>query len=139
MFVLLLVPSCQWVGETFFTDRTPCDYYFPEGFTGWAEIRFAVAGAPAVPRENGRSVFKLPKTGLLETSTKFEEGSARDRYFYYSPGSTREIKETDWGGGGMIWAPSVGGEAVNTPLRERFFVGTERQYYRAVGDPRGNQ
>jgi hypothetical protein len=46
---VLLLSSCGWIGETFLTNRTPCDYYLPEGFHGWAEISFETAGAPPQP------------------------------------------------------------------------------------------
>jgi len=128
---VLLLSSCGWIGETFLTNRTPCDYYLPEGFHGWAEVSFETAGAPPLPKQGGRYVIRFPQTGQLITSTLLENGSAHDRYFYYSARGTRELSVTA-GEGGQIWA----GETIGK--RERFFVGTQKQYYQSVGDPRGN-
>ena len=141
VFVLLLfalhASSCQWLGEHVFTDRTPCDYYLPEGFVGWAKITFGVAGAPALRVRNGHYVVPFSAEGKAETSTNFEAGSAHDHYWYRTPHGVLELPETGWGGGGLVWAGFVEGSAKEPPVSEGFFVGTERQYFKAVHDPRG--
>ncbi len=60
---------------------------------------------------NGEYICKVPKSGVLLTSSHVEDGWASDHYFYYSDsGSLRELKETGWGSGGYIWAGQIGRE-----------------------------
>lgn len=138
LLVLLTLATCRWVGENLLTNRTPCDYYLPEGFTGWAEVHYGVTGALPLLRSNGRYVIRFSEIASFQTSSKFEEGEAVDRYFYYSPRGVRVLSNTEWGGGGYIWAGEVHGSTREPPIWEKFFVGTERQYYKAVHDPRGD-
>src|SRR5947199_10170104 len=134
---VLLLSSCGWIGETFLTNRTPCDYYLPDGFHGWAEVTFETAGAPPLPKQAGRYVVRFPQTARLTTSTPIEYGSAHDRYFYYSARGTQELSATGWGEGGQIWAAETIAKGNGSRARERFFVGTQKQYYQSIGDPRG--
>lgn len=122
------------------TTRTPCDYYIPEGFVGWAEVHFAVKTSPVLPLVHGRFQIRLGPDAKLSTSTKFEEGNAHDRYYSYSSQSSHELAVTGWDQGGQVWAAGTEGSYSKDDDRitERFFVGTQRQYYRAVHDPRGN-
>lgn len=138
LLVTLACVSCGWIRDTFLTTRTPCDYYLPAGFVGWATINYGVRGAPAITRQGGRFVFRFPANGVIDTATKFESGSAHDRYFYYSNRKLRELQETRF-----VWAASAGGpmdeKGRSLGTRETFFIGTEKQYFQAVHDPRGNE
>src|SRR2546428_13660793 len=91
----LLIPifaACQWAGEHLFSSRTPCDYYLPVGYTGWASIEYSVPGAPALPVANGRYQLNFPQSGRLATSTSIETGQAHDRFFYRSRLGARELR-----------------------------------------------
>ena len=139
MTFLALASHCQWIGETFLTSRPPCDYYLPDHFVGWAAITYAVPKAAPLPIVAGRYQIRFPANGRVSTSTRFKEGSARDRYFYYSSkGVVRELRETGWGGGGMIWAGSIGSssERPREQVIEGFFVGTEQQFKSDEDDER---
>jgi hypothetical protein len=108
----------------------PATYLFPEGYIGWVRVDYNIQGAPELPIQNGRQVYRLPPSGLLRTSSKLEYSRGRDvEYFYYSNDSRRPLRETDSGKGGMIW---VGG---SNPLEENpkesyqyIFVGPEEVY-----------
>ena len=118
--------------------RRPCRYLIPEGYVGWVRIDFAVKGAPALPDQDGYSVFKFPPNGKLETSSDIEYGAAADEYYYYSDDKVRPLAVTDWDGGGMIWAHS-NGASVNsnneeTARHEHFFVGTEEEFKKYGAD-----
>jgi hypothetical protein len=136
MAFVILTGCCQRIGETFLTSRTPCDYYLPDRFVGWAAVRFAVPSAQPLPIIASRYQVHFRVTGQVSTSTRFEEGSARDRYFYYSAnGRTLELKATGWGEGGMIWNGRVGSSSdrPKDQLIQAFFVGTEQQLNSHVG------
>ncbi|MBX7242997.1 MAG: hypothetical protein K1X92_14740 [Bacteroidia bacterium] len=59
------------------------DFYIPEGFTGWVTIRYDIPGIPPLPEKEGALQLVIPKNGILNTSTAFEDGWSRDRFFRY--------------------------------------------------------
>ncbi len=61
--------------------RTPHRYYLPQDFTGKIRILYNVPGAGPLPLEEGHLVVRLPMSGMLETSTPFDYGTARDQFF----------------------------------------------------------
>ena len=129
--LLLLTASCRWVGEHVQTNRTPQDYYLPEGFIGWAKVEYESPGSSPLPEQNGRRILRFDRDGVLRTSSRLQEGWAHDRYFYSSPQQTRELRVTGWNEGGSIWASFV-----RNGKTEEFFVGSQNDYYKAVNDPR---
>ncbi len=111
--------------------RHPTRYLIPEGYIGWIEVHYGEPVAPALPLHDGTFVCKIPESGSATTSSPLEDGWASDEYYYYSEsGPMRELKDTGWGQGGMIWAPST--TIDNKKVRLRFYVGTEEQYHRGV-------
>jgi hypothetical protein len=113
--------------------RYPTRYLVPDGYVGWIEVRYGEKNAPELPLVDGAFLCKVPGDGIVNTSSVIQDGWAKDEYSYYSRnGSTIGLKETGWGSGGMIWAPSD--EWKDTAQRTRvdayFFVGTEEQYRR---------
>jgi len=121
--------------------RHPVEYLIPDGYVGWVTIMHG-ANAPPLEMRSGEYVCRIPSSGMFETSSKIEDGWAKDEYAYYAvDGSLRRLLETGWGKGGMIWGGSVeyeaqGGSTRPTQIDERFFVGTEQQYDRSVNDPK---
>jgi hypothetical protein len=100
----------------------------PEAYSGWVRVEFEVAGAPALPVEDGQLLLRVPSTGLLETSSPEEYGWVKDNYAFYSNGGLRPIPKS--GPSRLIWG-KINGEATNSAGRrkyEEFFVGTEKQY-----------
>ena len=112
--------------------RRPSRYLIPEGYIGWVKLNFRVNEAPALPMEGDHYLFKFPSTGVLETSSDIEYGSALNHYFYYCGDTRRKLTLTTWDGGGMIWGGYTGWSGNNfaerTDVREGFFVGTEEQF-----------
>jgi hypothetical protein len=118
--------------------RHPTEFLVPQGYVGWASVRFGDKDANELEVRDGSRICKIPDVGLLRTSSPTEEGWARDKYFYYSQdGTLHELRSTGWGAGGMIWGGSnerkqpAEGTSL-TQVTQYFYVGTEEQYHRAV-------
>jgi hypothetical protein len=128
--------------------RHPTRYLIPEGYVGWVKINRGEKAAP-LQLSNGKYICRIPASGVLDTSSNFEGGWAKDEYLYYSSSDVlRELPETGWGKGGMIWANHSEFQAYqdgSLPSRvtESFYVGTEEQYHhngnRTVGQPQGTK
>jgi hypothetical protein len=70
------------------------------------------------------STLQIPTSGQACTSESASKGWQYVRYLYKGPdGRTSPIGESNWGGGGYIWAASYSDKA----KIERFFVGTEQE------------
>jgi len=115
------------------TSRHSVTYRIPNGYVGEVYVHYGVKGAAPLPLVHHAIEVTFPSDGVVRTSSKLEDGWGRDTYFYYSPtGQVVELKETDWGGGGMIWGGNVGGSSDGhggmTDTTEQFFVGTEQQF-----------
>lgn len=111
--------------------RHPTKFLIPKAYIGWIKVEYG-RNAPPLEMSNGRYVCRIPASGLLATSSPLEDGWAKDEYLYYSEdGSTEALRDTDWGGGGMIWAGSVAWDPANAKqFTQSFYVGTEDQYRR---------
>src|SRR5271166_1840524 len=83
--------------------RYSSKFLIADGYVGWVRVEFEVNGAPPLPIDGGKYLFKVPASGTLQTSTAEQYGRARNHYFYYSEKAVRALPETGWGGGGMIW------------------------------------
>jgi hypothetical protein len=121
--------------------RHPTKYLIPEGYVGWVSIKHGENADP-LQLSSGKYISRIPANGVLFTSSLMEDGWARDEYFYYSPnGSLRELRNTSWGEGGMIWAGANEWELSQDGSKprkftENFYVGTEDQYHRKEGHPK---
>lgn len=119
--------------------RHPTNFLIPEGYVGWVEIKYDQSNEPALKTVSGKYVCRIPASGFLKTSSPLEGGWANDEYFYYAEGgSTHALRNTGWGGGGMIWAGATQlDQTPNGSLSKEakiyfFFVGTEEQYRHAA-------
>ena len=84
--------------------RHPTKYFIPEGYVGWVKINHGEKADP-LQLSNGKYICRIPASGVLDTSSNVEGGWAKDEYLYYSSADVlRELPETGWGKGGMIWA-----------------------------------
>ncbi|NGZ76899.1 DUF6843 domain-containing protein [Saccharibacillus alkalitolerans] len=114
------------------TDTRPSSVYLlPEGYEGWVLIDFAQEGAPEIPVEDGKQVFRIGSDGKLDTSTPEPSyGTAEDEYYFVDEeGNRRRIENML----DVIQDPSIGtrpnGRDENgNPLPgkktvEQFFVG----------------
>ena len=111
--------------------RTACIYEIPEGFTGWVRIEYGRTNSPPLIKRDGKFVFQIGTDGRLCTSSQPEYGWAKDAYYYVGKSRT-ELAATGWGGGGLIWAGSIGGVQGERDTHETFFVGTEAQFKHAT-------
>jgi hypothetical protein len=121
--------AAQW--QRVKNERHPSRYVLPEGYVGWVVIHFDHPGAPPIVLRDKNLLFQIPESGVLYTSSQQEYGTARDHYFYkLSDGQFRELPNTGWGKGGMVWNESSGTrENPGSPddHTEHFFIGTEQQ------------
>ena len=87
-------------------------------------------GTPALPLEDGYYLFKFPPKGIIQTSSRLEEGYTEDKYYYYSTESDarRQLRGSISGEGGMIWGEMVSRVQDQKDLHEYFFVGTESDF-----------
>ncbi|QDH20382.1 DUF6843 domain-containing protein [Saccharibacillus brassicae] len=115
------------------SERRPASVYLiPEGYEGWVLIDFDQAGAPEIPLEDGKGIFKIGSDGTLDTSTpEPARGKAEDEYYWVDGQGNRSAIEdiTE-----VIQDPSIGTRsngkgAEGHPLPgkklvEQFFVGS---------------
>jgi hypothetical protein len=80
-----------FAGYVLYLKRMPRHYVVPAGQEGWVTVRFEKAGAPALPEQDGAYLIQVPAGGLLETSTRLEDGWARDAFFEAGPGGKTEF------------------------------------------------
>jgi hypothetical protein len=123
------IVAIEWQQKA--NERTPSRYEIPDGYVGWVEIRYEIAGFPITPVKNRQLVFTIPPSGLLKTNSAQQFGAAHDQYLYCATNGCKELLDTGWGKGGMIWGESSGTfqESGRSEVRlQHFFVGTESQY-----------
>jgi hypothetical protein len=103
-------------------------FLISEGHTGWVRVEFEVPGAPPLPVEAGKTVLRIPPSGVLETSSPEQYGWAKDEYFFYSSTGSRRLPDS--GPQRLIWG-KINGEASGTSGKrkyEEFFVGNQQQF-----------
>ena len=133
---LFLTAAIVSAGCGFIETRTPCDYHFPAGFTGWATIEYGVPSAAPLPLHDGRWQIHFDASGLLRTSSPYESGSAHDRYFYDSPAGSQELRVKPPGEGGLVWPADIYVGSPPSRSKMRHFIGTWDQYRAARSSPR---
>lgn len=134
----LMFTGCEAVWTLLRDDRRPNRYLIPEGFVGWVRIDYEVEGAPELPIEDGFRVYRIPSSGLLQTSSAVQSGWASDEYYYVDASGDREqLTVTARGGGGLVWPAGFSlemshefrnGVATSRSTgiaHEQFFVGPE--------------
>jgi hypothetical protein len=136
VLVLLIVAGGVGLFYTLRGARQPQIHLIPKGYTGWAEVRYGVKGAPPLPVEDGRLIFRYGPDGKLETSTEFPEGWAIDNYYYVDGDERTPLSQLPPGFDGRIWHAyssfrtivRTGDEVVRMGASSGFFVGTEEEY-----------
>lgn len=87
-----------FAGYVFFTKRSPHHFFIPKSYAGWVTVKFEKPNAPALTEKDGVVEFRIPESGVLETSSKLETGWSRDEYFWIEGNSTTLIpKHVDCG------------------------------------------
>jgi hypothetical protein len=120
--------ACLWVAVCVLSacapSRTPQHFLLPDGFTGWAYVRYDDPSCAPLEMRDGRQVVRVPPTGRLCTSTHYETGSARDVWEYALPDGTTRPLDHD---------TEISREAFHEPGHfDRFLVGPA---YGATPDP----
>lgn len=109
--------------------RYPNTYLIPNHYVGWVQIIYNQEEFKAIEVEQGRNIYKIPESGVLQTSTPdVEYGVTFEEFYYYDEQNKQQKIDVDQ----MIHGHSIGkGESVNNsgkiegPTVESFFVGTE--------------
>lgn len=77
------------IGFAYWMKRTDKNFYLPQHYAGWVKIYYAVPGAAPLAIKDGALQIKVPASGILETSTPFEDGWSKDQFFRYD--STEKV------------------------------------------------
>ena len=107
--ISLIVLTVAYMSLMFyaFHPREGKKYLFPEEYRGWVCITYEKEGAPPLEIEGDTLVLKVPKSGIIETSSRSTivenpngyHVPTYSKYFYYSDKGVREAKEVAMGGG----------------------------------------
>jgi len=122
---LVIVVGCQDHMDNY---RRPAIYYIPEGYIGWVRVDYNIKDAPELPREGVSQIFKIPPSGLLQTSSELKQGAATAEYFYYSGDSVRPMAEEDARGGLISWVVKNADGSHTDRQFLYFFVGSRKEY-----------
>ena len=108
IFTTLIIVVVFYMGLMYyaFHPREGKKYLFPEEYRGWVCITYEKEGAPPLKIEGNALILKVPKSGLIETSSRSTIVPAEgyyvptySEYYYYSEKGIREAKELARGGG----------------------------------------
>ncbi|HEY9405328.1 MAG TPA: hypothetical protein VIQ24_21940 [Pyrinomonadaceae bacterium] len=122
---LVIVAGCQDHMDDY---RRPAIYYIPEGYVGWVRVNYNIIGTPELPRDGVSQIFKIPLSGLLQTSSELKQGAASAEYFYYSGDFVRPMPEKDKRGGLISWAVKNADGSHTDKQFIYFFVGSRKEY-----------
>ena len=106
--------------------RSPYRYLIADRYVGWVEIKFGIADAPDLPIREGFRIAKFPPDGTLKTSSKLENGWAKDEYYYYDGDATQKLSEGYQTG--LINGGASGLRSSDSHQSLWFFVGSYDQY-----------
>jgi hypothetical protein len=76
--------------------RLPNRYILPEGFTGNIKIIYQVEGAPPLPLVDEHHIHEIPRSGILQTSSRPEYGFAVDEFLRRSADGGHERLNVQW-------------------------------------------
>jgi hypothetical protein len=108
----------------------PERHIVPEGFQGWAILRFGIEGADPLPVENNTLIVEYPPTGFLETSTPGPDdaGFLHREHFVRTEDGLEPLTRTGeiWGEYNMVSLIDDEGNASGRSTG--FFVGTLTEF-----------
>ena len=109
IMITLLVLTAAYLSLMFyaFHPQEGKKYFFPEGYRGWVCITYEKKGFPALKIEGDALILKIPKNGILETSSRLTivenpnkyHVPTYSEYYYYSDKGNKEAKKMAMGGG----------------------------------------
>jgi hypothetical protein len=104
-------------------------YLIPEGFTGLIQVEFGISSASPLPRSGKTFLYRVPESGVLQTSTESAKVKPGPAEFYYADerGQRRQIGlfEEFIHGLGTGTDPDASGKDRTVV---RYFVGTAEQF-----------
>jgi hypothetical protein len=111
--------------------RTPSVYELPEGYHGWVLISFGRPDCPALPAENGKPIFRIPKSGVLCTSSGLRDVDywEDDEYYFVGVARTAIPPSTSSGDGRkvrLLTSKYCGSKRGGARFLS-FFIGTEAE------------
>jgi hypothetical protein len=107
-------------------------YVVPGNFRGWVRIAYKVKGAPPLQVVDGRYYIDVPQSGIVETSTSFKEGFARDEFCALQHGRRVPlVLGIDESRNGQVWGMETVILGEKESIEWRFFVGTRAEWVRA--------
>ena len=91
VLIACLITACMFSACT--PQRTPQHFLLPDGFTGWAYVKYDDPSCAPLEVRDGRQLVRIPPNGRLCTSTRYETGFARDLWEYVNQdGTTRSLE-----------------------------------------------
>jgi len=112
--------------------QLPGTYVLPEGFSGWVTIYQRMRDRPSLPRARDRYTLRIPRDGLVRTSTELRGDMLGARVISTS-GRAIALR----GSGRRIWGWGQGQNGC-APYHT-FFVGTRAKFQRAPESPAGSE
>ncbi len=114
----------------------PERHFVPEGFQGWAVVKYDIPEKPELPVANGVLVFNYPDSGILETQSGWNPGLKRKEYFSYGPEGPDAIPKLGpdcriWNEYELSHVIDEDGVAGRSDRQSGFFVGTQEEYKKA--------
>ena len=112
IFTTLIIVVVFYMGLMYyaFHPREGKKYLFPEEYRGWVCIIYEKEGASPLKIEGNALILKIPKSGIIETSSQSTIAQAEgyyvptySEYYYYSEKGIRDAKELAMGGGFTTW------------------------------------
>lgn len=76
---------------TFGLKRTDKNFYLPEGYVGWVNIKSRFPGAAELPIKNGAYQIHVPDSGYIVTSSILKDGWGRDKFYWMTADGPKEI------------------------------------------------
>ncbi|MGA2341447.1 MAG: hypothetical protein ABSF75_16265 [Terracidiphilus sp.] len=126
--LLVLMVALLCLVFLIFNPKKSLLYKIADNYKGWAIVRYDDPSCAPLEHENIFLVITIPASGIACTSSLLQDGWRYHRYEYVSEGKlVREIRVSNWGGGGEIWA----GFGMPNKHSESFFVGTEQELQRS--------
>ena len=135
LFICLPLTSI-WFYLGYSSQRRTTITLIPNGYVGPVKIDFDIKDTPEIPTEIGRYVFKIPESGLLQTSSRSDKGWGVDEYYYYDGDRRWRLHETndpynmnEMPPKGMVWGRNIEVDGKDQ-TSENFFIGDQEQYSR---------
>lgn len=129
-FVVISIPSIGNDGDGFlefevdlsFTAglkpwNLPTHYVIPKGYKGWVRLYVEEKAAPPLPKGMGFYVARIPRSGVLHTSSQLRDDGRGSKYFYSDGRVMRQ----------PTWAPNQS-DCSGKSTQRVFFVGTDKEY-----------